>query len=141
MFTRVTSHLKKRAALLLAGRLDELAESYSYPFPLFLASSRLIVQNADEAKAMLLLQRALYLGRNVVALEPEVTAMDLPRNGRFRLWVDWHEKTLRDDQENVSSVVYYCRITPAGARIEMMQYTRLSMPEHKPHFAALALSA
>jgi hypothetical protein len=38
-------------------------------------------------------------------------------------------------------VVYYCRKTPDGFRIEMIDYLRLSTPELQPQFAALALSA
>lgn len=141
MFSQVASHLRSRAAWLLAGRYDEIVVGYRFPLPVFLGSSRVIVRSPEEAKAMLVLQRAAYLERGVVTLTPFVTAMDLPRAGRFRVWVDWQEKTLPIEETHVSSAVYFCRANLSGLQIEMVDYTRLSMPELQPHFAALAMSA
>lgn len=41
----------------------------------------------------------------------------------------------------ISQAIYYCRVTDLGPRIEMVNYTRLSMPELHQEFEALALSA
>lgn len=41
----------------------------------------------------------------------------------------------------MSSVVCYCRQTPAGLLTEMLEYRRLSMPELSDRFQALAPSA
>ena len=90
---------------------------------------------------MFCLLRAAYLERGVIALQPRVTAVDLPRAGRFRVWVDWHELAIPADESRLSSAIYYCRSTPAGLRTEMINYTSPTMPELSPHFAALALSA
>lgn len=141
MFAQVTAHLCHRAERLWNGKYDAIAAQYVYPLPMYMGESRLIVRNADEAASMLCLLRAAYLERGVIALQPRVTALDLPRAGRFRAWVDWHELAIPAEETRVSSAIYYCRSTPAGLRTEMVNYTRLSMPELKPHFAALALSA
>jgi hypothetical protein len=141
MFQEVASQLGSRAAWLLSGQFERIVAEYCFPLPVHLGQSRVIVRSADEATAMLGLQQAVLLGRGVTTVIPCVKALDLPRVGRFRVWVDWHEKTLRAQGDRVSSVIYYCHQTPAGFRIEMVDYTRLSMPELRPHFAALALSA
>lgn len=141
MFSELTAQLRNRAERLWNGQYDAIAAQYIYPLPMYLGESRLIVRNADEAVAMLCLLRAAYLERGVVALQPRVTAVDMPRAGRFRAWVDWHELAIPADASSLSSAIYYCRNTAAGLRIEMVNYTRQSMPELRPHFAALALSA
>jgi hypothetical protein len=141
MFSQVASQLRNRAAWLLTGQFDRIVAEYCFPLPVHLGPSRVIVRSPDEATAMLGLQQAAFLGRGVTALIPRVTAMDLPRGGRFRIWVDWHEEVRPGHRTKVSTVLYYCRQTLAGFRIEMVDYRRLSMPELRPHFAALALSA
>lgn len=141
MFSHVTAHFRRRADLLLGGRFDQVAAQYVYPLPLYLGASRVIVRNAVEATDILCLLRAAYLERGVIALQPRVTAIDVPRDGRFRAWVDWHELALPVEQSRISSSIYYLKSTPAGLRTEMINCTNSSMPELKPHFAALAMSA
>ena len=123
------------------SRRARVAAQYIYPLPLYLGQSRMIVRNADEMTSMLCLLRSAFLQRGVIATLPRVTAVELPRGGSFRVWIDWQELALPADATRVSSVVYYCRTTAAGLQVEMVEYTRLSMPELNPHFAALALSA
>lgn len=141
MFHEVSAHLRHRADLLLQGRFDELVTAYHCPLPIELGDRRLIVRSVEEGRAMLSLLRAALLTRGVIALQPTVVAMDLPRDGRFRVWVDWKESAVPADQTRTSSAAHYCRITPAGPVTEMLCYSRLSMPELNPQFAELALSA
>jgi hypothetical protein len=141
MFSEVASQLRNRAAWLMAEHYDRIMAEYCFPLPVHLDTSRVIVRSAEEARAMLRLQRATFLERGVIALKPSVTATDLPRGGRFRIWVDWHELRVSDQTPLQSKAIYYCRQTPSGFQIEMIDYTRLSMPELQTQFAALALSA
>lgn len=141
MFHEVSALLRHRADLLLQGRIDELVSGYLCPLPVDLRDQRLIVRTAAEGRAILSLLRAALLARGVVALRPTVVAIDLPRGGRFRVWVDWEELSLPGRETRRSSVVHYCRVTPSGPVTEMLSYTRLSMPELSPQFAELALSA
>ena len=141
MFSKVASQLRNRAAWLMAGHYDRIVAEYCFPLPVHLDGSRVIARSAAEATAMLSLQRAAFMERGVIALKPSVTAMDLPRGGRFRIWVDWQEMTLSDQGTMQSKTIYYCRQKPVGFQIEMVDYTRLSTPEPQTQFAALALSA
>lgn len=141
MFSQVTATLRARADQLMAGRLQDVVQGYTYPLPLHMGAHRIVVRTPDEALAMLGLLRTALIDRGVVQLRPTVTAIDLPRAGRFRVWADWHELAIPVDGTRMSSAVYYCRNTGSGLRTEMVAYTRLSMPELNPQFAALALSA
>ena len=88
MFSQVSAHLRGRADHLLNARYDKVTAQYLYPLPLYLGASRMIVRSPEEAASMLCLLRSAYLERGVVAVQPRVMAVDLPRGGRFRAWVD-----------------------------------------------------
>ena len=141
MFHQISTHLRHRADLLMQGRIEELVPAYQCPLMVELGDRRLVVRTAEEGRSMLTLLRSALLARGVVALRPTVVAVDLPRRGRFRAWVDWQELAFPVEATRMSSAVYYCRVTPAGPVTEMLCYTRLSMPELNPQFADLALSA
>lgn len=141
MHSQVTSHFRRRGELLLAGRIDELIGSYIFPLPVFLPEQRMLLNGPEEAILVFAVLRRSLLQEGVVALQPKIRAVELPREGRYRLWVDWQELVMPSGEMRVSSAIYYCRTTPLGPRVEMVNYTRLSMPELHQEFEALALSA
>ena len=94
-----------------------------------------------EAESMLVLQRALYLKRGVFALVPRIAALELPRGRGIRVWVDWEERAQSPEESRCASTIYYLTAESAGLMIEMVQNLTLTMPEFRPHFASLALSA
>ena len=141
MHSQVTSQLRSRGDLLLAGRIDELLSSYIYPLPIFLPQQRMVVQGPEQARTVFTILREALAQDGIVALRPQVRAVELPRAGRFRLWVDWQELAMPGGEVRTSSVIYYCRATALGPQTEMINYTHLSMSELNQQFQALALSA
>lgn len=140
-YSQVAAHMRRRGDGLLAGLLDDLVKDYVFPVPVDLLSTRVVARGPEEGRAMLELQRNFLLERGVIALKPDVTAVDMPREGRFRVWVDWHEISVSPEATRVSSAVYYCSSDGADLNIEMVDYVRLSTPELQPRFAALAQTA
>jgi hypothetical protein len=140
-YFQACAFMAQRGEDMLSGHFDMLAASYRYPLPVFLENQRLVVSSAEIASSMLCLQRLSMIHRRVVAIRPRVTAIDLPRGDRFRIWVDWLELAIPADGTRTASAIYYCTDHPAGPTIDMVNYTRLSMPELQPQFVALALSA
>lgn len=141
MHSQVTAHFKTRGDLLLRGQIDQLLDSYIFPLPVFLPTQRMVLHGREEARAVLWVLLRSLIESGVVALQPQVRAMELPRDGRYRLWVDWQELVMPSGEMRVSQAIYYCRATELGPRIEMVNYTRLSMPELNQELEALALSA
>lgn len=130
-----------RGNLLMQGQLETLLDAYIFPFPVFLPEQRMVLSSRDEARAVLWLLLDWSKRSGVVSIRPEITAVELPRSGRFRVWVDWQELAMPLGETRLSSAIYYCRTTACGPRIEMVNYTRLSMPELNHELQALALSA
>lgn len=141
MHLQIAAQLRSRGDQLLAGRIDELLSAYRFPLPVFLPTQRMVLQGPEEARAVFAILRRALLQGGIVALSPQVKAVELPRGGRFRLWVDWQELAMPGGVNSTSSAIYYCRATPLGPLIEMIDYTHLSMPELNQQFQALALSA
>jgi hypothetical protein len=140
-YSQISAQLRNRAELLLSGQFDQLAASYLFPLPVFLQDSRLVIRSPDHACVIFSHLRAALQERGVVSLRPMISAVDLPRAGRFRAWVNWQELAFPAEATRVSQVVYYCRETSLGLQTEMVNYTHLSMPELNQRFVALALSA
>lgn len=144
MHSQIAAQLLLRGDLLLAGRIGDLLDCYNiYPLPVFLPTGRLLLAGPNEARVALSLLRHALLQGGVVALRPQVRAVELPRAGRFRVWVDWHELPQGAGPVRESSAIYYCRSNGPGPGLqtEMVNYTRLSMPDLAHQFEALALSA
>lgn len=140
-FSQITSHLQRRGELLLSGQIDALVSDFDFPLPVFLCAQRLVITAPEQAWVIFDHLRKAYIQRGVVMLRPKVSAIDLPRAGRFRVWVDWQEIAFPAEASRISQAVYYCRQTELGLRTEMLNYTYLSMPELNGQFEALALSA
>jgi hypothetical protein len=140
-YSNLTALLRARGELLLCGRIEELVASYVYPLPVYLQSHCLILHTPMDAFLVLGMLRKALVQRGVAALQPQVSAVELPRGGRFRVWVDWHELAFPVEETRKSSVIYYCRESEFGPQVEMINYTLLSMPELNQQFAALALTA
>jgi hypothetical protein len=141
LYSEVSAYLCSRGELLLSGQIDEMITGYHFPLPVFLQTKRMILHSSDEVRSILCFLREALLARGVVALRPQINAIDLPRNGRFRLWVDWHELAIPAQGTSISSVIYYCRQTGSGVQVEMANYTRQSMPELSSQLTAFAMSA
>jgi hypothetical protein len=141
LLSRVTTHLRRRAELLLSDQIDLLATTYAYPLPVFLEERRLLIGGAPQARQVLGRLRDSLAERGIVDLRPRITAIDLPRGGRFRVWVDWMEIAVPATGSNLSSAIYYCRDTADGIVTEMVSYTRSATPELNRQIEELALSA
>jgi hypothetical protein len=141
LYSEISAHLRRRAELLLSGQIAAMIESYHFPLPVFLPSGMMLLRTPEDAGAILGLVRGALKERGVIALRPQINAVDLPRAGRFRVWVDWHELAIPAEGTQISSAIYYCRQTEMGLQTEMVNYTRQSMPELSSQLAVLALSA
>lgn len=140
MFDMVISDLEVRGQSLLEGRLESICQGFTFPLASYLETRQVIVASATDMQPVLARMREELGRRNIVRLAPEISALEMPRGGRFRAWVRWHEISADRQQDRVSDVIYYSRLTETGFRTEMMHYTRLSMPELRDTFASLAMA-
>lgn len=126
--SQVVKHFQVQSDQLMAGTLDGFGEMFALPLPIHFPGGLTVLQGSVTGHLFLNQMRDELLGRGVVAMRPEISAIELPRDGRFRVWIDWTEITATGQELQGSSIVYFCRRVATGLRTEMMQYTHLSSP-------------
>lgn len=137
----ISAHLSRRGDLLLSGQIGTLLSTYTFPLPVFLEERLMLIGSEEQACEILGHLRLSLTARGIGRLQPKVTAVELPRAGRYRVWVDWTEVGSGTDSESLSQAVYYCRETDGGLRIEMVNYTRLPHGGRDRQIEVLALTA
>ena len=141
LLCQILAKLQNRGEWLLSGQLDPLVQDFSFPLPIYVGAKRIVLTSADQAMSFCEVIRTAFCDRGMVALRPKITALELPRGGRFRVWVDWDELALPVTGTRLTSAVYYMQAGPNGLRTEMIVYQGLSLPEVCIRFQEMALSA
>lgn len=141
LFSQVQALMRQRGEALLGGRFDTLTATYRFPMPLFLRRQRIVVQDRDEATGMLAMLQGTLAESGVRALLPQVRAMDIPRSGRFRVWLDWHTSSPRVPDSLIGSMVYFLQAQGSDFRFEMVACNHLSMPGLAPRLVTMARCA
>ena len=121
--------MQRRADLLASGRLGELVEDYFYPLVRYLGDQQKVVEGPGELIGIFKELQLDHTARGVTHLVAAVSAMDLPRHGRFRAWVSYLEKAA--DAWNLSrrDGVHCCRDTEHGIVSEMLEYQHCAIPQ------------
>jgi hypothetical protein len=118
-----------RSELLIAQRYEDLGMQYCMPLVLFREDDQLVVNNREDLAVLFAKLNAQRHSAGIVEVTVSITAMDIPRNGRFRVWTRSHEMDMHGTTVSHSDAVYYCRLTPEGLRSEMVEYITCSIPE------------
>lgn len=126
--SQIVAHFQAQADQLLAGDQERFVEMYSLPLPIHSPGGLTVVVDPEGGTDFLNQMRAEWAKRGVVALRPDVSAIELPKANRFRVWIDWKEIDATGVEAPGSTIIYYCRKGPTGLRTEMMQYTRIATP-------------
>jgi hypothetical protein len=129
MYAKLADQLQWRAELVVDGRFEDLSREFVFPFVMYQGERQLILDRAEELIKAYVALRASYMARGVVRLATNVTAVDLPRNGRFRVWLRVYEMDARGRCIAQSDVVYYCCETAQGVKTEMAEYGSCCLPE------------
>ena len=117
------SHLGE---LFVAGRLREITRFWSFPCPVELEGELIVMQDADALEAFLRRRREEARQNGLRAMTPRITAVEVPRGGRFRVWLRWSYLLGDRLQEDVNPSLYYMLRKPSGElSIEMMELVRV----------------
>ncbi len=110
----------------LFGRLGQLfaqeclrgmTEFWAYPCPVEVNGSLVVMRDSTALERFYARRRLGPQEAGLVALEPQIIAVEIPRNGRFRVWLRWRH-VFADSavtEEDVS--LYYMTRRPCGALI------------------------
>lgn len=106
MFKTLERQFQRRAELLLMGRYGELGRHCRFPLHMQLLDRTVVVHSAEEyAQLMGRLHHGLC-DRGVQVLLAEVSAVEVPRNDRFRVWISWEAMVSATEDAQTSMAVY-----------------------------------
>jgi hypothetical protein len=109
-----------------SGDFLSITEHVVFPLPVQVDGQLIVFQDAAQLAAGLAAYHTANVEQDLRPSIPHIVAIDLPRNGRFRLWVDWvYGNGPQSDQIRTKNL-YYCSAIGNRIQIEMVQYLRLA---------------
>lgn len=122
MFNLMQQLMQQRLALLQEGRCRELSGLYLYPCPVYLSGIQHVMHGRKDMEQALSRLAQQLCRTGVVRMEATLAAVELPRQGRFRVWVNQRSLAADGSLVNRAAFVHYCRQTEAGVMTEMAEY-------------------
>ena len=116
-----------RAAALSSGRYDLMVNEYCYPLTIYLDGVPTVVQGPSDVWAFYQSFHSAMLAEGFDRLTARVTAEDLPRSGRFRVWTEWSAQGPKKMQTIIASTICYCTQLTSGEATEMLEFTKLAL--------------
>ncbi|MCB6179610.1 hypothetical protein LHP98_15925 [Rhodobacter sp. Har01] len=83
------AQLTTLASQINSGGFHLAARNFAYPLPIFLGNTTTVAETPEQVGALLRQLRVLVRARGYRRLVPRMASVELPRRGRFRVWVDW----------------------------------------------------
>lgn len=128
MYAKLARYMQWRVDLLTADRFEDLSREYLFPFVMYQGDQQIVLSSPEQLVQTFAQLRAEQRQRGVTRMEAGVTAVDLPRHGRFRVWLDYTDLDAEGRVLAQSDVILYCRDTPDGLKSEMAEFGRCSLP-------------
>lgn len=131
------AYAAEHARLFQAGLFGDMVASYCFPLPVEQDGQLVVYPTAARYTQALTQIRATLIAGGMTGLCARVAAEELPRDGRFRIWISLD--LIYSDRIDMAAVrfVHYCLRSAAGVRVEMVEVlanpaetTFLSAPQH-----------
>jgi hypothetical protein len=129
MFQIIRTQLQRRAELLLVGRYEDLTSEYRFPMPIYMKNKVVVIQTGAQMLSLIGDVGKGLRQRNVRQMVVDVTAVELPKNGRLRVWATWEEFGDSPEDYRTSEVVYFGRMSDNRFVTEACEYSCMSMPD------------
>ncbi len=140
MTDSVQAQFQRHGDLLMAGRYADLSVYYETPLPIHFDTSMAIAGTKDALRDYFSNLHHALMARGITRISPQITAREVPRGNRFRVWLNWLNMTPGTNPSR-SEAVYFCRKEQGLMQIEMIHYTVISMPEIETIRQGLLLTA
>ena len=126
MYAQATSLVTRLAEMFNGRDVRAIADCFVFPLPVQVQDDLIVFHTAERMTEALLFYRANNVQQGLSPSVPRIAAIDLPRNGRFRLWVDWNYPETPGMQTQKTQNIYYCSASGGHIVIEMVQYLRVA---------------
>jgi hypothetical protein len=116
-----------RAAALSSGRYDLMVSEYRFPLTIYVDQQPVVLHKPGDAWAFYQTFHSAMRSEGFERMTARVTAEDLPRAGRFRVWTDWMAEG-RCKSGIIASTICYCTVMAEGVFTDMIEFTQVAIP-------------
>jgi hypothetical protein len=124
MYAEAQAFLDRTAAFLNAADHRGLVAAFDFPLALHVEGSLVVYVNAAAMIEGLQRFRQLLAQDGLVTMLPRLRAVEIPRQGRFRIWAHWEHFDAQGRQRSRSDYLYHCHQGRGRITVEMVQVTR-----------------
>ena len=117
-----------RAAALSSGRYDLMTTEYAYPLTVYIDGEPLLLQGPADSWAFYQTFHSAMRADGFDRMTAKVTAEDIPRGGRFRVWTEWFGEGQAHARTRIAATICYCSVVSYGVLTEMIEFTAVSLP-------------
>ena len=129
MFLRMQDQFQWRADLLLSGRLEDLASEFLFPCAFYIGQDMRMLLTAAQFVHVMGNFRYWRLVNGTRQHLAQVISVEVPRNRRFRVWVDFRDFAEDGRELRMMGTLHYCRQTDSGVQTEMVESWMCSADE------------
>lgn len=110
-----------RKSLLKSGRLEDLARQFLFPTAIYSAKGTRPLSSPDQLIEALREFTGSFSALELEHLEERVVSIELPSNGRFRIWSDWWVNLPGHPPRLIGKTIHFMRETEQGPLTEMLE--------------------
>lgn len=122
----VTAFFSLLGRQFVQGRLEEMVRYWAFPCPVEVEGQLVVMRNPEVFVTYLAERRATALASGLTDMTPRISAIEMPRKGRFRVWLRWVFRFGDLTEEEDHGMVYFMCSGPDGRlTIEMMDVVQL----------------
>jgi hypothetical protein len=108
-----------------SGQFARIVAHYDFPLALHLEDRFVLLRSPAELERYLVDFWAAARVAGFSSITPRITAIDLPRRGRFRAWVHYTHMDAAGRVVAQSERVFFCRDKGERILVEMLEVTQL----------------
>ena len=122
----VRAWLETQVDLLFQGRFADMLPRFDLPLAVQVGADMTVLSTQVQFIDVMADYRAGLIASGVIGLGVRITAVDLPRRGRFRIWADFDHHRAAGIDQSADQMILYCRQDRDDIQVELLHCTRLA---------------
>lgn len=122
MMRQVNEMLDRHAAMYTTGTFADVTRYYSFPLAVHVQDELLVKPTGTDYERALRRMVDGYKHNGVLQVAWRISAIDLPRGGRFRVWTAWDHIHADRVHPAACQVAQYCRMQDNRLTVEMIHF-------------------
>lgn len=122
MLRYVHEMLDCQSAMYTVDAYGRAAKFFSVPLPFHYKNDLKVLHTLEDLEATLRTLVANYRANGVEQVSWKISAIDIPRQNRFRVWVNWDHIFADWVNKDASQITYFCHLKGEKLCVEMVHF-------------------